>query len=643
MTAKQQPSGQIGTTAQRSDASLDKAKKPQGELGKQQVLATAGDTVPIAFGKRSGGIGGIWLQPSLIKTGTNSYEGSFLYAISQGEMSSSPQKYLAWIGNENLGSKAGTITLTHYYSSASTMAAATNACPITSGKIFCDLNTYSYLQPIFGDGGWTDRWARYDLFYTARYQTTRGVGDTTNSIVKYYQTDIKVIEQETGVDVTASYWAALGITPSPSSFYALNAVLSGTTIVGGNPVGTTVRYPTTGYDSPYAAIWSALGASGPIAYIVENAVIDDQVYSLNPPSSGTLYGIQTEQHISTYADPSSPPSSADFTSFADITFLEIDGDIYDPPTSGSYPTTTRQLCIYYDNGINVDLYSAGLSGGVYTQGASNQFVDLAMYLFKLIKRVDGAATADIATPIDTSNLQDIASYCTNNATFCNGVIDQSLNVIDFISSISPFFLLSFVSSDGQYSLQTLLPKNGSNQIDLTALTPTATFTESEILPGSFGKTYTSADDRRDVNVSLVWREVDPTVIGIQQTTIVRYATTANDAPSIQFDMTDICTSKAHAVIYGKYELAKRKHSTHTITFKTPISSTSLIPTQIIKVIRQRVSTAGDNRTETNWYQVTAIKKDTDGVTTIDAMHFPVDASSIATISDDVVNGTFEVT
>jgi hypothetical protein len=641
-SAREQPAGRLGTTAERSDSTPTKSKKPQGEIGKQQVLATAGDTVPIVFCKRAGGVGGAWVQPSMVKTATNNFDGSFLYAITQGEMVSSPQRYLAWTGNENIGSKPGTITLTHYYSSAATMAASKNSCPITSGNIFCDLNTYSYLQEVFGSGSFTDRLPSWDTLYNYYNIITRGTGDTSNSVVQIAETDITFINQDDGTDFTSAYWAALGITPSPTAFVYWNGIYSGGSVTGGNTVGTIERIPSSGYTAPNANYFTDLGANGPYSVIYQNATINNQINPSNPASTGTLEGIQIEDHLSTYADPASPSASANFTSFADITFLEIDGNIFDAPSSGSYPTTTRQLCIYYDNGCKVDLYSAGLSGGVYTQGASNQFVDLAMHLFKIIKRVDGASTDDLAAPIDTSNLQDIASYCTNNATFCNGVVDQSLNVIDFISSVAPFFLLSFVSTNGRYSFQPLLPKNGSHQIDVTALTPAATFTEDNILPGSFTKEYAPAEDRRAINISLVWREVEPLNIGIQRTNIVRYPATGNDAPSVQYDMTDVCASQAHAILFGKYELAKRKYSTHSISFATPLLTTALIPTQIIRVTRQRISSKGDNRTETDWYQVTNVKHESDGTSTISAMHFPVDGSNIARISDEVVNGTFEV-
>jgi hypothetical protein len=241
-----------------------------------------------------------------------------------------------------------------------------------------------------------------------------------------------------------------------------------------------------------------------------------------------------------------------------------------------------------------------------------------------------------------SNLQALATFCTNTGLFFNGIIEQSVNVINYISSTAPFFLMSFISSNGRYSLQPLLPLTTGNQIKTTALTPVLTFTEDEIIPGSFEKQYIDADERRAVNISLTWREADPLIIGIQRTTTVRYPGTDSNAPTQQFDMTDFCTSAAHATLYGKYELARRKFSTHTISFTTPLLTTSLLPTQIIKIQRQRVNSRGDNRQEIEWYQVTDVKHSSAGITGISAAQFPVDGSDIAKISNEVVNGTFEV-
>jgi hypothetical protein len=47
--AKAQPAAEIGATSAASDAAVQKSKKPQAEIAKQQVVAQAGDTVRNRF------------------------------------------------------------------------------------------------------------------------------------------------------------------------------------------------------------------------------------------------------------------------------------------------------------------------------------------------------------------------------------------------------------------------------------------------------------------------------------------------------------------------------------------------------------------------------------------------------------------
>jgi hypothetical protein len=264
-----------------------------------------------------------------------------------------------------------------------------------------------------------------------------------------------------------------------------------------------------------------------------------------------------------------------------------------------------------------------------------------MYLFTIYKQVDGAATSDIASPIFIDNLTNIAAFCDEYDLFFNGVLEETVNIIDIASALAPYFLLSFLSFGGQYRFEPLLPLAG-NSIKLTALTPAATFTEDEILPGSFNKSFYAVSERQDFIATMLWRESNPNEIGIQRTKQVSFTTTALDAPIEQFDMTDFCVTAEHAVMYAKYELAKRKFSTHSISFQTALITTGLKPTDIIKIQRQRISSQGDNRTEIEWYQVTGISYGTDGGSTIEAEHFPVSSSDIAEISNSIINGSFRV-
>ena len=617
-----------------------KSQKPQPDISKQQDVATAGDTVGIVFCKRVSNAGGTWVQPQMIKTGSNNFVGSFLYVISQGEMASSPAKHYAWVGNRNIKFLTDqTITLTHYYETVATLAAATNTCPINSGNIYCGLNTYSYLDPIAKVGTYTERYPDLKNFYNREKEITRGTGDTTNAILQTAFTNVKIFDNATGADVTATVFAYLGYTNPAAVFRIWNVNVF---TVSAFAVGTIRTSPTSGLYAPDPAAWTSLGLTGAPTYTYENIAIVNPYNAALPASTGTLTGVQTEWFLSEYADPAAPPGTADYTNFADITFLEINGDIYDQPDDGSYPTTTRQICLFYENGINVDLYSGGLVSGQYAVGPSNQFVDFAMLLFTQLKRADGSATFDIAMPIDVTNMQNLATFANQYGLHFNGILDQPVNVIDYISKTAPFFLLLFISNGGQYELQPLLPLNGSYAIKTTAITPAVVFDEDNIIPGSYSKVYFNLDERRNVRISLLWREADPLIIGLQRTTSIRYDTAATDAPIIQFDMTDFCASATHATMYGKYELARRKYSTHSISLQTPLLPDALKPTDIIKVERQRVNSAGNNRTEIDHYQVTDIKHETYGMTSIIAEHFPLDANDISVISDEILNGSFEV-
>lgn len=616
-----------------------KSKIPQPDQNVEQRIATAGETVPIVFGKRTNSKGGIWVQPSLVRAGSNFFKGSFLFPISQGQIASSPLKYRIFIGLRNLAFFAdSTITATAIYNSAATLAASPGTCPILGAGLFCGNETYTFLGEVFTPTGETI--ARLDFIGTSYNQfrlIARGSGDTTNCTL---QATYRVFDNISGTELTSAYWSAIGL-PS-STLVAVSQ--SAANPANGAPIGVVQDFvASAGYNSPddfFGIIWSTIGSSGSITEKWTNTGQINQFNPSLPATTGTIDAVQYEWVVSKYANPNSTPT-ADNSAFADITFLKIVGDIYDPPSAGSYPTTTSQVSVYYEQGVIVSLYSVGLVSGVYTQGASNQLVDLAMYLFNIYKR-SSTTDPDVAAPVFTGNMQDLAAFCDEYDLYYNGIISESLNIIEYLGEVSPYFLLSFLSNGGQYRFEPVLPLNGSQQIQTTALTPAATFTEDEILPGSFSKTYVPAADKTDVNVNVLYRLNSPDAIGTQQSVQVRYSGVGLDAPLEQFDMSDFCTDRNHAVIYAKHFLARRKYSVHSISFSTPLSTAGLIPTDVIKIERQRITSTGDNRTETEWYQITSISHSTEGVTSIEAAQFPVNGSNVARISNDVINGSFTI-
>lgn len=620
--------------ASQFDKSPSNRKTPRADLGAQQSISVAGETVPIVFGKRVNNVGGIWVQPSLARSGSDFFQGSFLFPISQGEIVSAPVKYRVWVGLRNLRFISRTTAVSNVYNSAATLAASPSTCPILGGGLYCGNSTYTFIKSFANSGSNTDRLDFVGTSFFGTRDRARGTGDTSNTAII---TTAEVFDNITGNDITAAYFAALGL-PSTTEF--LFGVIDATDpSLGCYQVGVVYDFingPGIGLGFGNASAFYNSFSSGSVTIVDNVDRVETQFFPGNPASTGTLEAIQTEYVVSQYANPNSTPT-ADNSAFADITFLKVIGDIYDPPDSGSYPTTIRQLSVFYEQGVKVDLYSAGGA----TQGASNQFVDLAMHLFTVYKRVE-PTYPDVASPILTDNLQDIAAFCNEYSLHFNGVISETVNIVEYISETSPYFLLAFLSNGGQYRFSPLLPLNGSQEIDLTALTPAATFTEDNILPGSYSKSYVPAGDKTDVNAIMLYRKNQPDTIGTQQSVQVRYDGVSLDAPIEQFDLTDFCVNRDHAILYAKHYLARRKYSLHSIGFATALSTAGLSPTDIIKVQRQRINNAGDNRVETEWYQILAINHQTDGTTSIEAAQFPVDSSDIAVISDEVLNGTFKI-
>lgn len=636
-------------------------KPPVEVLGASQKRASAGDIIPIVFGQRLNNIGGIWVQPTLAKTGSQLFSQVNLFPVSQGELAGYWNTTRMWCGNRNFAYANINPNVYQDYITTTASQVSPNTCPLylsthpTLGALYCDNNAYSFAGNTLTTSGGTVRRPDIENNYYQQFQITKGTGIASNSVIRYNNSDIQVFDSKTGNDVTSAYWTYLGINPVGTYSY-INAKYSGGTIIGGWDIGlvTVVLGSATSLASPTGTLPYS---TGPIVLKYGSGTLIKQINPSLPADTGTLWGVSQCWRISPYVDPTSPPSTKNFTNYSDITWLTVWGNIWDPNRDNVYdptapediPTDFKQLSVWFDYGVYVDLYSAGLIGGVYLSGSSSFFVDLAMYLFTLMKRANGILTDSLAAPIEVNTLPYYAAFNYNQGMYFNGTVNKSINVIEYISQIAPFFFLSFVSSGGQYAFKEALPTaviSGLVTLDTTSQASTVflTFTEDTILPGSFQKKYFSSENRRDVSISVLWRDADPAVISKQQTTLVKYPSTSSDAPTVQFDMTDFCCTKDHAIKYAKYELARRKYSTHSISFATQLGNANGHDvTDVIKIVRQRINSRGDNRTETEYYQITKLSHTAEGATLIEAAQFPINASNLYTIINEIVNGTFTIT
>jgi hypothetical protein len=607
-------------------------KLPPSSLDVEQRIANAGEALPIVFGKRqsfSGGlltIGGTWVAPSLIRSycepkfdnpnispnldaeSPGRFANIFIYALSQGQVVGTPSAGNVFIGQQSIRSllNVGDINIQKEYKSASFMEANSTFCPLPISGVSCNNDYMSWFAGFLTSSDLEIRARGTNVVAFGFNILVRTTGPLTNTVVEY---DIKWIDAQTGEQLN---------------------------------VGTVTGFffPKVDRDlrtSSTAAIWTNFtnaGKSGSYLIRTKLNAIDYQWDISEPADTNTITEIQIAgRQRPSYTVQSDTVST---TGYADISIIGIDANILQGET------IPKQAYMYIDQGITVTLYSQGASGGNYATDASNKFVDLGFYLFTQYKAIAPTSDALYQSIIDDTDAALVSRFHEQYFMLCNGVIDVSVNIIDYITEAANYFLTAFINVDGKYRFAPLLPLTSRGFINTGIVTPKVAFTESNILGGSYSKQYIPPYDRTDFVASIVYREVSDKVVSKQQTLEIYYPGTSLDAPREQYDLTDFCVLNLHAAFFGAYQLAKRKHVTHSIRFETFLPNTKLIPTDIISVTMDRRTTAGDDRTETNYYQVTGVTFAQDGRVAIDAIEFPLDSNGQSPICADVDNLSFEV-
>ena len=218
-------------------------------------------------------------------------------------------------------------------------------------------------------------------------------------------------------------------------------------------------------------------------------------------------------------------------------------------------------------------------------GASNKFTDLVYYL--LTDKVAGTGNVVSSQLINTGDLTTTGKFLESNKLFFDGAIDQAVNLRDFIGRTAPFFLCNFVISDGKFSLLPALPTDTNGNISQSPISISALFTQGNIIEGTYGIEYLSAEERKDFQAVVRYREERQNQLPSEKTLVVRRAVSGAADHSVEsFDLTQFCTSRDHAFLVARYFLTLRKRVTHSVRFKTNPFGISLAPGSFIRVVTE---------------------------------------------------------
>ena len=250
-------------------------------------------------------------------------------------------------------------------------------------------------------------------------------------------------------------------------------------------------------------------------------------------------------------------------------------------------TALDQVRLWLKNGIPVKRFHPNESS---TVEPSNLFCDLVYYL--LTDRVAGMGdilnmSIDTAPLIDTTSFVNTARFLKTNNLLFDGALSSAVNVRSFIADTAPFMLCNFTITDGRFGLTPALPTTAGGGISTAPVTIKQLFTAGNIFEDSFELTYVNAEERKDFQAMMRFRRESENQLSEERNIVVRWNEDgSSDDPLEQFDMTQYCTSRAHAELVARFFLSIRRRVTHTIQFKTSPYGIDLAPGDFIRVVTE---------------------------------------------------------
>ena len=263
-------------------------------------------------------------------------------------------------------------------------------------------------------------------------------------------------------------------------------------------------------------------------------------------------------------------------------------------------TSLDQMRVWLKNGIPVERLhpTTGLVDSFYgdtaTHGPSNLLTDLMYFMFT--DQTAGAGgllgmDGNRSYMVEKNDLVQTSKFLVKNNLFFNGPIVERTNLRQFFSDIAPNFLCNFSIVNGKFSLKPAFPVESDGTISIGSIDPEAFFTAGNILEDSYKIEYLGAEERRAFKAVVRYRqeranqlpeEAVVEVKGVDGTGL--YASPGTDLlPQEEFDLTQFCTSRDHAVLVAKYFLALRAYVTHTINFSTTAEGLDIGAGSFIKV------------------------------------------------------------
>jgi hypothetical protein len=268
--------------------------------------------------------------------------------------------------------------------------------------------------------------------------------------------------------------------------------------------------------------------------------------------------------------------------------------------------TVQQPRVWLPSGIEVDRLVDG------DRGASHLFSDFVYYL--LTSKPQGAGSVVPTELIDVDSLRDTGKFLRANGLFFDTVLEQQINLREYIYSTAPLLMCNFTIKNGRFGMMPALPIDSDNRISTAPVRIEQIFAAGNIIDESLSIQYIPAIQRKNFRAVVSYRTNIPNELPSQSAVLVEWADlTAQNFAEEVIDLTAFCTSRQQALLVARFLLSARRRVDHTITFKTVPDGIGISPGSYIRVVTEASSyNAANNGIVTDAGTLVAVTEVKDG-------------------------------
>ena len=216
----------------------------------------------------------------------------------------------------------------------------------------------------------------------------------------------------------------------------------------------------------------------------------------------------------------------------------------------------------YDN--NIDAFAAS-SPTNSTSFAPDIFLDT------ILDGINGVGRYASLHSVDVLQLAQSKRFCEYNQLFMDGLIADSRPWRDFWAQVAPFSLLELGKIGGKETLVPALPYIKSTGQITREVSITALFNQGNILEDTFKEEFIDyGASVQDVIVTLIYRDVERSSIFPRNNSVEVSRTDTQEANAIResLDISQFVTTRAQAILLGKYLCNARRFNRRAIEFMT---------------------------------------------------------------------------